>query len=205
MTAPAKRVMPSVVTGVLLIGGASRRMGRPKHLLPLGGVTWGGRIAGVLATVCGRVVLAGSGETPVPGMERIDDAPGVRGPLAGILAAARAFPDDALLVCACDLPFVSGAALRWLIDAPRPGDRAVIPRAAGHDQPLLALYLPAVFPAIEALARRPSYRMTSVCRLPGVRRPEVPSGLRRAWDNLNSPQCLRAAGLPEPPPAKAKE
>lgn len=131
--------------GVVLVGGESRRMRRPKALLahPQGGTLadWAARR---LEAVCGRVVLAGTlaGATARP---RIDDGPG-KGPAAGILGAAREYPDIPLLVLACDLPNVSPALLAALARSPA---EWALPEVAGRLEPLAALYRP---PALTALA-----------------------------------------------------
>ncbi len=52
------------VFGCVLIGGRSRRMGRPKHLLRDGGTTWLERTVDALASAADRVVLVGGGALP---------------------------------------------------------------------------------------------------------------------------------------------
>ncbi|MGH9361785.1 MAG: NTP transferase domain-containing protein, partial [Thermoanaerobaculia bacterium] len=46
------------VLGVVLAGGASRRLGRDKARLAAGGETLAARAAAKLATVCGEVIAA---------------------------------------------------------------------------------------------------------------------------------------------------
>jgi len=73
----------------LLVGGGSRRMGRPKGLLKAGGLTLMERAFETLSAVSGGAVLLGGGDVP-PSLRRaprLPDVPGVAGPMAGLLSA----------------------------------------------------------------------------------------------------------------------
>ena len=73
----------------LLVGGGSRRMGRPKALLELAGDSLAERaLAAVIPRVDG-VALLGSGKVPAAlhDLPRLADVAGVDGPMAGVLAA----------------------------------------------------------------------------------------------------------------------
>ena len=124
--------------GVLLTGGASRRMGRDKATLaPAGGPTLARRTAGLLAARTSPCVELGPG---VSGLDARPD-PG-RGPLRALAAAAAlwaALPDDGqVVVVATDLPRLNDPFLAWLVAHPAPG--AVVPLDGGRAQPLAARY-----------------------------------------------------------------
>lgn len=199
------------VWGGLLIGGDSRRMGSPKQLLSIAGVTLAERAAAALeAHVAGLAVL-GAGELPpaLEGRVRLSDvalagtagagprAPG--GPLAGMLAALRWRPDAAWVFAPCDLPAIEEAAVAWLLAQRRPGRRAVLPRTAvdSPPEPLLALYEPAARELLEALAAGPGPRAPHrIAGDPRVATPVVPPELARCWSGVNTPGELSAF---EPP------
>ncbi len=134
--------------GVVLAGGASRRLGEDKALLAVGGESMAARAARKLAAVCAEVVAADGGRGIVPGFPSVPDGLG-RGPAAGVLGAAAAYPERTLLVLACDLPEVPEALLAELAGAA--GAAWVVPRWQGRLEPLCARYGPA---ALAALARR---------------------------------------------------
>ncbi len=138
------------VAGVVLAGGASRRMGRDKALLMVGGETLAGRAARRLAAVCPEVILADAGRHLLPGLPSVPDGPG-RGPAAGLLGAAAACPDRPLLVLACDLPRVPVPLLTHI--ALCAGD-LVLPRWEGGIEPLCALYRPRALAALAARVER---------------------------------------------------
>lgn len=113
----------SQVTGLLLCGGASRRMGQDKALLPEPGAEEGGRdllerSARLLEERCQRVLLATGAETRYAerGWETVlDRAPGL-GPLAGLEAGLRAASTPWLLAIPCDLPRLALPALDGLLE-----------------------------------------------------------------------------------------
>jgi molybdopterin-guanine dinucleotide biosynthesis protein A len=168
-------------------------MGRPKQGLWVGGERLLDR---VVAAVAGAspvpVVLVGAG-TAVAGtgaaLPRLDDAPGVAGPLAGQLAALRSEP-AAWLMAACDLPLLSAAAVGWLVGERRPGRWAVVPRVAGVPQPLLAIYEPEALPLLERIAREGSPSPSRIAGHSRVWMPEPPEAVAAAWVGVNTPAEL---------------
>lgn len=140
--------LPLEPVGVVLAGGSSRRMGRDKTLLSAGGESLPARAARHLATVCAEVAVADRGRRLLPGLPSLPDGPG-RGPAAGILGAAEAYPGRRLLVLACDLPRIPEGLLAALAQAPEAD--WVVPRWQEGVEPLCSLYGPA---ALAALGRR---------------------------------------------------
>ncbi len=128
------------VAGLLLTGGASRRMGADKAALPAPGgaaATLAQRTGALLGAVCAAVLEVGPGFSGLPAVA--DDLPGA-GPLAALATGYRALSEAGWegpsLVVATDLPGLDTATLRWLADHPAPG--SVVPVAAGRPQPLCA-------------------------------------------------------------------
>jgi len=181
--------------GCVLIGGRSRRMGRPKHLLPAEGRTWLERTVAVLAARCRQVVLCGEGQVPRPlrRLVRLGDVPDARGPMAGILAALRWQPWCSWLVAACDLPELSGEAVDWLLATRRPGVWATLPRLAGAPglEPLLAHYDYRSRTLLERLAAGGDFRTQRIAECDAVISPTPPEALAGAWTNVNTPDDLR--------------
>lgn len=148
------------VEGVVLCGGASRRMGVDKAGLrppALAGRTLLEHAVGVLDAVADRVVLAtGERERYAElGRERVLDAePGV-GPLAGLVAALDGLRGEWLCVLACDMPRVGPATFRALLReaAARDLDVCLLESPAGLE-PLCGVYRKTCRgPAREALGR----------------------------------------------------
>jgi molybdopterin-guanine dinucleotide biosynthesis protein A len=147
--------MKQMLTGVVLAGGRSERLGQPKPLLMLGGKLMLARIADALKPVCRELILVvrpgQDDDTPdaglALGMHVVEDASGVAGPLAGICAGLAATGTPLAFVCGADYPFLSRrlvATMAALSVSGTPGmPRAVVPRAGERLHPLHALYPPA--------------------------------------------------------------
>ncbi len=121
-----------MTAGVLLTGGASRRMGLDKGTLVVAGEMLAQRAARVLTAACDPVIEAGAGIT---GLRCVREEPPGEGPLAGFLAGAAALApvsDAAIVLLACDLPFVDDAVVRMLVE--HPGHGSVVPTVEGRKQ-----------------------------------------------------------------------
>jgi len=182
------------VWGCVLIGGRSRRMGRPKHLIEHGGMTWLEHAVKKLAPLVDQVVLSGPGQVPdtLVTLPRVPDGPGLAGPLAGILSVMRWHPAVSWLVMACDQPDVQVESLQWLLDRRKPGVRAILPdlKGDGHIEPLLAWYDYRCRLPLEEIAASGSLRISQLAGQPGVHQFQPPEHLHSSWRNVNTPAEL---------------
>jgi len=138
-----------VPVGVVVAGGRSSRMGADKALLTLDGTTLAERAARCLAAVCPVVLVADRGRSTVAGLASVEDGPG-GGPAAGLLGAARAAPDQPLLVLGCDLPAVPTALLAGLVElAGGSGADLALPRSPRGLEPLVGYYGPRALASLE--------------------------------------------------------
>lgn len=177
------------VSGCILIGGRSSRMGRSKHLIEQDGITWLERTAAKLQLVTGELVIAGTGVIPgtLAAVPRLPDVPGLSGPLAGLLAAMRWNPWSSWLVAACDLPDFTNETLQWLLATRKPGNWATIPQTGrNHYEPLLAHYDFRARQFIEELAAGHELRLNRLTAFPSILTPEVPGRLLPGWRNVNT-------------------
>lgn len=184
--------MTAPLIGGVLVGGQSRRMGRPKQLVEVGKLTMVEHIVGALSGEVDEIVLLGDGPVPasLEGLDRVADADDCRGPMAGILGALRARPDACWVVTPCDLPLLRGAAVRWLLKNRRPGAWAVLPSLGGFVEPLLALYEPEARALLEEAAAAGEHALHRLASRAGVVTAEPPEVLRRCWYNANTPHEL---------------
>lgn len=191
---------------VVLCGGLSSRMGRPKATLPFGPETMLARVLRLVGEVCGeRVVVAAEGqELPdLPaGVKVVRDALPERGPLEGLAAGLGACSAGAAFCTPCDTPFLRPALVAALFDA-RGDAAAVRPVVDGVVQPLPAVYASALAPVARDLVR--SDRRRVIFLVEGREVVDLDEAACRAADadlasfrNCNTPEeyarALRDAG-----------
>ena len=130
------------LTGVLLVGGASRRFGSPKALARLNGRTLA-EIGWETLAFCDERIAVGKAadglELPFP---ILDDGTETRAPIAGVVAALRAARHDVCVVLPVDTPLVDRDALIALVDACAD---AAVPQTG----PLPGAYRRSALPALE--------------------------------------------------------
>jgi len=130
------------VTGIVLAGGVSRRLGADKALLTLDGETFLARAVRRLSELCQEVLISVRPGQVLPdayGLRIVEDAAPGLGPLGGLAAGLAASDNEWHLVLACDLPAVRPELLE-LLGARASGVDAVVPHAHGRLQPLVAAY-----------------------------------------------------------------
>ena len=184
--------MTRPILGGVLVGGRSRRMGRPKQLVEIGDCTMIERVVDALSGEVDEVVLLGGGPAPatLDGLSRVADADDCQGPMAGILGALRAEPEACWVVAPCDLPLLRRAAVRWLLGTRGPGAWAVLPSLEGFVEPLLALYEPEARSLLEEAAMASQHSLHRLASNSRVATIEPPAALQRCWFNANTPQEL---------------
>jgi molybdopterin-guanine dinucleotide biosynthesis protein A len=126
------------VTGALLLGGQSSRMGRDKALLEWRGETFSTRAARLLSDLFAETLLVGgSPEEATPG-RRVSDPPGPACALRGLVGALDAATTPRVLIVATDLPLLHEDLLLALTAWPE--SDIVVPSDEDGDHPLCAIY-----------------------------------------------------------------
>ena len=118
------------MTGVILAGGRSSRMGTDKALIEFDGEPLGERVLRMLRAACDPILVAsGDGRRLGSlGVPQVADVVAEAGPLGGIVAGLEAAETDLVAVVAVDMPFASAEVLRLLAERWN-GEDAVVPDA----------------------------------------------------------------------------
>src|SRR6185369_14860860 len=135
--------MARALTGFVLIGGKSSRMGTDKALLRLpDGETLLEHAMAVLSSVASEVRLIGSNEKYADftaTAQIVEDIFPERGPLGGIHAALASTDTDLNLILAVDTPAVTTVLLEYLVARVEATEAlVVVPEIEGRLQPLCA-------------------------------------------------------------------
>ncbi|NQX84574.1 MAG: molybdenum cofactor guanylyltransferase [Flavobacteriaceae bacterium] len=129
------------ITGIILSGGKSSRMGTDKAFLKIGNSTFIERIAAALNPFVKDIMIVSDHKThDAFGIKRIKDLYKDAGPLSGILSGLNHSKTENNIVLSCDIPFISGTLIRQLITNHK--DDALINQIAcnGKTMPLVAMY-----------------------------------------------------------------
>ena len=148
---------------VLLAGGKSSRMGRDKSALPVNGEPlWQRQLAVLHATGPAEIFISGKSDGPYAdcGVEILADEFPDCGPLGGIATALRRCTAERLLVLAVDMPTMTAAFLRTLVEESQRAGKGVTPtvaadgrRRAGFQSAMESAHLlPSAATGIEPLA-----------------------------------------------------
>jgi molybdopterin-guanine dinucleotide biosynthesis protein A len=181
------------VTGVILVGGKSRRMGRDKAFLELAGKTLFERVLDLFRANFERILLIGDNADrfSVYGIPIVPDIYSGSS-LGGIYTGLYHAETDYVFAASCDLPFPSEVVLRYLCDL-RDGYDAVVATTADGYEPLFALYSKSCLGPIRTLIESGDYCAFAYFHLVRVR--YVPyaelSPLdrdRNAFVNVNTPE-----------------
>ena len=128
------------VTGIVLAGGLSTRMGRDKASLPFGADTLLERAIRIVSEVSDEVIaVARPGQATPPGSRVVHDPIADLGPLAGLAAGLSASTTELNIVVACDMPLVRSSVLRRLLALCEDAEICVAV-VDGHASPLCAVY-----------------------------------------------------------------
>ncbi|HEY7099468.1 MAG TPA: molybdenum cofactor guanylyltransferase [Terriglobales bacterium] len=129
------------LSGFVLAGGRSTRMGQDKAFLRLDGVTMLERTLVLLRSVAKHVWISGATSKFSSFAPVIEDVYPGHGPLGGIHAALRATATDLNLMVAVDLPLIDVRLLRYLVTTAEECDAVVTAcEANGGIHPLCAVY-----------------------------------------------------------------
>ena len=155
------------MTGTILAGGENRRIPLLKGHIEINGKKIIDSSVNLMRNLFGRVVI--STNTPelyfYCGVPMIGDIINQRGPLTGIFSVLSNIKDDAIFVVACDMPFLNGQLMRYMVDKYSGKNRensepmtsgsemaewdAVIPVFEGKPQPLFGIYSKNILGIIE--------------------------------------------------------
>jgi molybdopterin-guanine dinucleotide biosynthesis protein A len=129
------------ITGIILAGGKSTRMGTDKGFLKLNKnpfVQYS--IEALKPLVSNIIIVSNNPDYDVFGVERIEDIIENSGPVAGIYSGLEASLTEYNLILSCDIPLITSEILQKLIDSADDAFDIIQLESNGKSMPLIALY-----------------------------------------------------------------
>jgi molybdopterin-guanine dinucleotide biosynthesis protein A len=142
------------ITGIILSGGKSSRMGENKSLMKLGNRTVIEHTLSLMQSIFSEVILVTNtpDEYQFLNIPLFEDIYRYAGPLAGIHSALRNSKTEKNFIISCDIPLITKVMIEYIInyDTPHP---ITVTRADGYIQQLAGKYSNSLIPKIDALLK----------------------------------------------------
>ncbi|MCY4436060.1 MAG: molybdenum cofactor guanylyltransferase [Chloroflexi bacterium] len=157
------------ITGLILAGGKSVRLGRDKALLPWPNEdsprTLLHHVHAVLASVCDEVLVVGNREYNT-GFRSVADVSPVGSSLTGLVSGLQAAKTQHVIAVACDMPFLNDRLLRVLVDLAAEEWDAVAPVLRHEPETLHTVYHRRCLTTAKKMLERGDFKLARLlCRL----------------------------------------
>ncbi len=187
------------MTGIILAGGDSSRMGTNKAFLRFGGTSLIERVLNVFMAQFDQTIIVTHDPERYKGfrIRVFKDALDVKGPLTGIYTGLLHSRSDHSFVTACDMPYLNPRLIAYMVDVAGDFD-AVVPLVNGLPEPLHAIYhrrnLPVILESLRSDDRRIA-RLFERIRVRYLTDNEITyyDPERRSFMNLNTPAEYKEA------------
>lgn len=129
------------ITGIILAGGKSSRMGTDKGFLMLNDKPFVQYSIDALKPLVSEIIIVSDNSNyDVFRLKRINDITKDAGPVSGIYSGLEASKTEYNLILSCDIPFINSEVLQKLIDAVDEPSEIIQAQSEGKTMPLIALY-----------------------------------------------------------------
>jgi len=150
------------VTGIILAGGKSSRMGTDKAMLQINEHSFLQHCYNVLNEMCDEIIISSANEKhELPNTKRVSDIYPDKGPLGGLHAAISASQNKINLCLSVDTPFVTTELLKWMLDRQN-GDNSFFIKEAGRFHPLIGIYHKNTLDQIESAIKNNQLRTSEL-------------------------------------------
>jgi molybdopterin-guanine dinucleotide biosynthesis protein A len=184
------------MTGIILSGGRSTRMGENKAFLRVGGERLIDRTVRLFRAVFREVIIVT--DSPLDYLDQetviVTDILPERGALGGIYTGLFYAGEEQAFVAACDMPFLNRSFLEYMTSRAT-GYDIVVPAPPDGLQPLHAVYSRRCLPAIRDLLERKLLKITGF--YPGHKLRTISPEVLRSFDpegrmfmNINTPEDI---------------
>jgi len=189
------------VTGLIIAGGRSRRLGVDKRFLEIGGRTCLQRVLDAYQGLFDDILIAADAVEPFQSLGVrvvVDLIPG-RATLGGLYTGLHYAAGARVFAAAADMPWISPAAIQVVLAHAERGD-IVVPVVGGKLQSLHAVYSKACLPVLQSLVASDRLKVQDLCEHPTLTVHRIPEAAfmtvdpaLRSFFNINTPDDLAQA------------
>jgi molybdenum cofactor guanylyltransferase len=189
------------MTGLIMAGGKSRRLGQDKRFLILGGKSCLQRVLDVYKVLFEEIVIVADEKDPFQslGVRVVEDMIPGKATLGGLYTGLHHAGSDRVFAVAVDMPSLSVEAIRIVLEQAGQAD-IVIPDLNGKLQPMHAVYSKACLPYLKELVDASRLKVQELCAIPELSVHRIPQSVfervdpeLRSFFNINTPEDLARA------------
>ena len=144
--------MKSDITGVILAGGKSSRIGSDKSFLNISGEQFISRILSTMQSVFSEVIISTNNSEPykIFGVELVQDIISSIGPLSGIYSTLKYADTEKIFVSSCDMPLIDADIIKNILNI-NTDAQVILPVINLIPQYDFGIYEKSILPQIENL------------------------------------------------------
>ena len=172
------------ITGIVLAGGMSSRMGQDKSLMEFNGMPLIQHAVDTLKTICHQVVISSNRHAyEFTGCEVWPDELEIQAPVTGIYTCIRRSATGRNIILSCDMPLVDSRLFEYLIKQDA-GFDAIIPVHERGIEPLCGVYNKTAVPVLAANIAENQFSLQQFIREANSSLVEIGPALDFYRDNL---------------------
>lgn len=178
------------ITGIILAGGKSSRMGTDKGVMLVAGRAMIERVIQTLSSFTNKIIIiANNNNYNTYGYPVLQDLIKDCGPMGGIYTGLEYSTTPFSIVMSCDIPFVELDTLHQLAIAEDSFD-VVVPKHNGKIEPLCARYSRRCSPRLETLLNKGEFKMKDALKGFNVLELEISNCPAQQFSNINTREEL---------------
>jgi len=181
------------ITGIILSGGQSTRMGTDKALLHINGKTLLENAIQICKPVCNEILISSNNpKHEKSGYQVISDEYKNSGPLSGIYSCLKISRNKWSFVISVDTPFVEVEFIRYLITQTDTFD-AIVPVHQKGSEPLISLYHKSVLTVMQKHLTSGNFKMHNLLNSINTNYADSQNWVEKfpeIFRNLNRPEDL---------------
>lgn len=172
------------ITGIVLAGGSSSRMGQDKALMLFNGRTLISYAIEILSPACDNVVISSNQQVyEFTGCEVWPDILALQAPMIGIYSCLKRSQTFWNIILSCDMPLVDRRLLDFLLTR-RAGADIIIPVHRNKMEPLCGLYSRKLLPLLEKKTGEGEFSLQQLIRVARSRLVEMSPELDFYSENM---------------------
>ena len=179
------------ITGIILAGGKSSRMGTEKGLIIYKNKPFVEHIIEAMSPLVDNIIIISNNKAYESfGFKCYEDLIKNTGPLAGIYTGLRYSKTNNNLIVSCDIPLIKTVVLQKLIDQKNDASEVIQLQSQGKNMPLIALYKKSCEVIFMEELHQNQKKVQKALKKCNVKTVIIDGSLEQVTANINTPEDL---------------